>query len=289
MVAVAAAGVVAAGACGSSAGPNADVGSGEEPPLAGTEWQLASYEAPGGDGPVEVTVDSTLRFDGKGRFSAHACNYLGGDAAIRDRRMTLGFGFSTSMACTGEAGTLEDQVVALDGAVAWSIADRTLTLSKGEHVLTYRVRPSIYPDLEARTLVEDERAGGRFRLAVRGATGDDPALSLVYEGRSGPGEAWGTSGVAAPVPGECLASTVLPPSELGDETLVAAWATPDVARVTARAGTDAPETDVTFYDVPGSTLRVAAAWLPGFRPSVDPITFYRADGTVIAGYPRGPC
>jgi heat shock protein HslJ len=282
------AGMLAAGACGSGAGPQADVG-GEEPPLAGTEWQLASYESPGGDGPVAVKADSTLRFDGKGHFSAKACNYIGGDARIQDRRMTLGFGGSTDMACTGEAGTLEDQVLALaDGTVAWSIADGTLTLQNGERVLTYRVRPSIYPDLDARTLVEGDRAGGRFRLAIGDSDGGG-ALSLVFEGRTGPGEAWGTSGVAAPGAGECLASTVLPPSELGKETLVAAWATPEVTRVTARAGKDAPETDLAFYAVPGSELRVAAGWLPSFRPSVDPVTFYGDGGAVIAGYPDGPC
>jgi hypothetical protein len=59
--------------------------------------------------------------------------------------------------------------------------------------------------------------------------------------------------------------------------------------VTARAGKDAPETDLAFYAVPGSELRVAAGWLPSFRPSVDPVTFYGDGGAVIAGYPDGPC
>jgi len=99
----------------------------------------------------------------------------------------------------------------------------------------------------------------------------------------------GSAGMAAPGPKDCLADSVLPAGVLSGEALVAAWATPAVARVTTGAAKDAPETPLTFYAVPGSTLRIAGLWTATFRPSRSPVTFYDRDGAVIAAYPIGPC
>ena len=260
----------------------------DQAPLVGTEWQLASYQDPGADSPIPVQADSTLSFSAAGSFIARACNRIGGTAQVDADTITFGQVASTRMACIGEPAVLERKVVAtLRESAAWSIRANLLTLTGADgHVLTYQVRSSIYPSLTARTIVAGDRAGGHFRLAVDGPP-DRPFL--VFEVRTAPGERWGMAGIAAPGPGDCLANHVMGVDSLGGQAFLAAWATPDVAKVTTRATEDAPETTLTFYPVPDSTLRIAGAWTTDFRPSSSPVTFYDHAGTVIAAYPNGPC
>jgi heat shock protein HslJ len=260
-----------------------------EPPLVGTEWQLVSYQSPGETRPIGVTADSTIEFNGKGGYSAHACNYISGGATISSHSLTFTPGLSTLIDCGGEPNTLERQVEATaKGPVSWSIRTRILTLTNRDgHVLTYRVRASIYPNPHARTIVTGERAGGQFRLAVDGPT--NAPLGLVFEARTAPGEPWGQGGVAAPGPKDCVAEFVLGVGSLGGQTFLAAWATPDVAKVTTQATSTSAQTPLTFYDVPGSSLRIAGLWTATFRPSASPVTFYDKQGKIIAAYPKGPC
>lgn len=133
-----------------------------EPPLIGTEWQLASYSKPGSARSATVTMDSTAEFSTKGHFSAHACNFLGGAVTITSDRIFFSTVGTTTMACGGEPGQLNRQVEAtLTGSVSWAITDRVLTLTNPDgHVLVYRVRPSSYPDPAARTILAGTRAGG---------------------------------------------------------------------------------------------------------------------------------
>lgn len=260
----------------------------DEPPLVGTQWQLASYQDPGAEAPVAVETDSTLSFSPRGHFAAEACNHFGGSARVAADTITFGQVASTSMACGGERGVLEKKVMAmLSESTGWSIRAGTLTLTGADgHVLTYRVRPSIYPNLTARAILTGDRAGGHFRLAV-----DGPAdrLFLTFETRTAPGEGWGTAGIAAPGAKDCLANHVMGAGQLGREQFLAAWVTPEVARVTTRATEDAPETALTFHPVPGSPLRIAGLWTTDFRPGTSAVTFYDRRGTVIAAYPNGPC
>jgi len=130
--------------CASAASPAAYDGGVQQPPLVGTEWQLTSYQDPGAESPVGVQTDSTLAFDGKGRFSARACNYIGGSAQVDADTITFGEVVSTAMACTGELGVLNARVAAtLRDSATWSIRADLLTLTAADgHVLTYRVRPS---------------------------------------------------------------------------------------------------------------------------------------------------
>jgi heat shock protein HslJ len=283
-----AAAVLAVAGCASATGPPAADGEVDEPPLVGTEWQLASYQDPAAEAPVPVTTDSTLSFSAKGHFSARACNYIGGTAQVDGHMIRFGGGAMTEMACGGEEGVLETKVVAtVQGSVDWSIRARTLTLTGGDgHVLTYRVRPSIYPNLTARTILAGNRDGGQFRLAVHGPSNRP---FLAFEERTAPGEGWGRAGIASPGPNDCLANHVMGAGSLGGQTFLVAWATPDVAKVTTQATQDGPETALTFYAVPGSTLRIAGLWTASFRPSNSPVTFYDRNGTVIAAYPNGPC
>jgi heat shock protein HslJ len=287
LVAVVPVALLAVASCASAPASGSGGGVGE-PPLIGTVWQLASYQESATAAPVTVKTDSTLTFSANGRFSAHACNYLGGPARIEGHTITFGRWSTTLIGCTGEPAAVERAVGAtVIGSADWSISDRTLTLTNRDgHILTYRVRPSIYPSLTARTIVTGTRAGGQFRLAVDGPA-DRPFL--VFEERTAPGEAWGSAGVISPEPKDCLANHVLPAGQLGKETFVAAWATPDVARITTRASAGAPETPLSFYAVPGSTLRIAGLWTTHFQPSKSPVTFYDRSGAVIAAYPNGPC
>lgn len=268
--------------------PPADQAAGApEPPLVGTTWQLASYQEPGRSA-VPVRADSTLELSAKKTVSIHACNYFGGPAHVVGSRIDFGGGPSTAMACGGERGVLERQVqaVAGGGSAEWSIRARALTLTgRGGRVLTYRVRASIYPDLTARTLVAGDRAGGQFRLAI-----NPPGvpMGLTIEARA-PGDPWGTSYVIAPRQNDCLANHVIAGSPLGGQVFLAAWATPEVARVTVRARPGARETALSFLAVPGSPLRIAGLWTATFRPSLSPVTFYDRAGAVISAYPNGPC
>jgi heat shock protein HslJ len=275
----------------STPAPNRSGGSVVEPPLVGTGWQLVSYEVPGGAGPIAVNTDSTIEFNGKGQFTAHACNYLGGTATISADSIAFGSLASTDMACSGEPGVLEGQLRATaTGSTTWSISAHLLRLSNPDgHVLTYRVRPSIYPNLTARTIVAGDRAGGQFRLAVGGASKDNGHMYIVFEERSAPGEPWGSASIASPGPTDCLANSVLAGGSLGGQTFLATWATPEVAKVTTQRTSNSPEVALTFYDVPGSTLRIAGLWTATFRPSVSPVTFYDKNDKVIAAYPNGPC
>jgi heat shock protein HslJ len=279
--------LLAMAGCGSASGPVAGSGVGE-PPLIGTAWQLASYQDSAAAARVTVKTDSTIAFSASGRFSAHACNYIGGAARIEGHTITFGRWSSTAMGCAGELAALERAVGAtVTGSADWLIRGRTLTLTNRDgHILTYRVRPSIYPSLTARTIVAGTRAGGQFRLAVDGPA-DRPFL--VFEERTGPGEGWGSAGVASPGPKDCLANHVLPAGQLGNQTFLAAWATPEVAKVTTRATDGAPETPLAFYPVPGSNLRIAGLWTTHFQPSTSPVTFYDRSGTLLAAYPNGPC
>lgn len=170
----------APGALNRSAPPSRSLASASQPPLTGTEWQLASYSNPGSAQRVTVTTDSTAEFSTKGHFSAHACNFLGGAVTMTSDRIFFSTVGSTLMACGGEPGQLNRQVEAtLTGSVSWAITGRVLTLTNPDgHALVYRVRPSSYPDPEARTTLAGTRAGGQYRIAVKGPADGGSHLTL---------------------------------------------------------------------------------------------------------------
>jgi heat shock protein HslJ len=261
-----------------------DVG---QPPLVGTEWQLVSYQDPGEISPVAVQADSILSFSAAGRFIAHACNRIGGTAQIDAETIVFGQSASTRMGCVGEPAVLDLKVTAtLRGPAAWSIRDSLLTVTAADgRVLVYRVRPSIYPSLTARTILAGDRAGGHFRLAVEGQP-DRPFL--IFEEHTATGERWGSSGIASPGPDDRLASHVMEAGHLGGETFVVTWATPRVGKVTIRPTDAAAETHLTFHPVPESPLRIAGAWIADLSPGDSRITFYDHTGNVLDEYPSGP-
>ena len=290
-------GLVTLTVAGCAAAPAATTGSAAagrtaaepEPTLVGTDWQLSSYREPGGAEPIPVSVDSTLSLTAKGSVYAHACNYLGATARLGPATVTVALAGSTDIACSGENGEVERQVTAMleAGTVRWSIRDRVLTLSGLDgQVLIYRVRPSPYPDLDARTLAAGKLAGGDWRLAAGRAEG---GLYMTFETRTEPGARWGEGGIMAPAPADCLASYVIEAGVLGGQHYVSAWATPKVGRVTVRALPASAEQILPFHAVADSSLRIAGAWLDDFRPGSSTVTFYDRAGEVITAYPEGPC
>ncbi|MDT0263023.1 META domain-containing protein [Jatrophihabitans lederbergiae] len=280
----------APGALNRSTRPSGSPASASEPPLVGTDWQLASYGNPGSAQRVTVTTDSTADFSAKGNFSAHACNFFGGAVTITSDRISFSRRTSTAMGCGGEPGQLDRQVEAtLMRSVSWAITDRVLTLTNPDgHVLVYRVRSSSYPNPRARTILAGNRAGGQYRIAVKGPSNGSSHLSLEFEARTAPGEPWGFGGIASPGPKDCLADEVLGLGSLGGQTFLGGWATPEVAKVTTQATAGSPETALKFYAVPGSSLRIVGVWTSSFVPSKSPVTFYDNHGKVIAAYPHGP-
>ena len=289
LVTLAVAGCAAAPAATAGSGVGASTATAPEPTLVGTDWQLISYREPGAGAPVPVTVDSTISFTAKGIVSVHACNYIGATARLGPATMTINPGATTDIGCSGENGEVERQVNAMlaAGTVRWSIRDRVLTLTdEDRQVLAYRVRPSPYPDLGARTIAAGDLAGGNWRLAA-GPTDRGPFL--IFEERAEPGAAWGSAGIASPERADCLASYVIEAGVLGGQHYVAAWATPEVGKVTVRATPASAVQSLPFHAVPGSSLRIAGAWLADFRPGSSTVTFYDRAAAVITAYPKGPC
>lgn len=132
--------------------------------LYGKEWQLieSTYGSKHLTGPEAEAA--TIRFDGKGGMTGHACNYLGGTAKISEGTMTISPGMTTDMLCSSET---EPAIQPLFSPATWKIVDGELHIRSAAGELTFRVRPSIYPSdpLPAGSHVLDEGARHR-RLPV---------------------------------------------------------------------------------------------------------------------------
>jgi hypothetical protein len=122
---------------------------------------------------------------------------------------------------------------------------------------------------------------------LRGTVRPRPNRGNVFEERAEPGAAWGSAGIASPERADCLASYVIEAGVLGGQHYVAAWATPEVGKVTVRATPASAVQTLPFHAVPGASLRIAGAWLADFRPGSSTVTFYDRAGAVITAYPKG--
>ena len=114
-------------------------------PLQGTAWQLDGIS----DGDAISSVPQgvrrpTLTIAQDGTVTLHTgCNSGGSTATVAGSTITLGPVVTTKMACADEAGQQTERSVlaVLDGSVTWSVREHTLTLTKGDHGLVYRVAP----------------------------------------------------------------------------------------------------------------------------------------------------
>lgn len=110
--------------------------------LEGTAWQLDAIRS--GDTLSSVPAGGhipTLSLASDGSVALHTgCNGGRSSATVSGSTITFGPVMTTKMACADPAGRQTEAAVlaVLDGAVEWSITDKTLTLTKGDHGLVYR-------------------------------------------------------------------------------------------------------------------------------------------------------
>lgn len=112
-------------------------------PLQGTDWRLEATREGDAFSTVPHGVRATLRIgrDGTVRVDT-GCNGGGGTASVEGPTITFGPLVTTLMACSDARGQVEAAVTAvLDGTVRWSVTEQTLTLTKGDRGLVYRVAP----------------------------------------------------------------------------------------------------------------------------------------------------
>jgi heat shock protein HslJ len=114
-------------------------------PLQGTTWQLDGIR----EGDAISTVPAgvrrpTLTIEPDGTVVLHTgCNSGGGTATVHGSTITFGPVITTKMACADPAGRQTEVAVlaVLDGAVTWSISERSLRLTHGDRGLVYRAAP----------------------------------------------------------------------------------------------------------------------------------------------------
>lgn len=113
--------------------------------LQGTEWQLDGIQD--GDSVSSVLAGThvpTLRIGADGTVALHTgCNGGRSTATVTGSTVTFGPALTTKMACADQTGRDTEAAVlaVLDGAVTWSVTEGTLTLTKGDRGLVYRVAP----------------------------------------------------------------------------------------------------------------------------------------------------
>lgn len=110
--------------------------------LEGTAWQLdgirssdsmSSLPAGGSTPTLSLSTDGTVALD-------TGCNSGRGTATVSGSTISFGPVTTTKKACADLAARQTEAAVlaTLDGAVEWSIAEKTLTLTKGDRGLVYR-------------------------------------------------------------------------------------------------------------------------------------------------------
>jgi heat shock protein HslJ len=113
--------------------------------LQGTAWHLTGISTADSVSSIPAGVTTpTLTIAEDGTVSLHTgCNGGGSTASVLDHTVTFTPPRTTKMACADESGrqTEASVVAVLDGAVTWSITERTLTLTKGGHGLVYQATP----------------------------------------------------------------------------------------------------------------------------------------------------
>jgi len=261
---------------------------GPEPDLVGTEWQLIQFASSGQTTTIPADIDSVLRFDGKGGFSAHACNYTGGSADLDDQRVVLDMGYSTAMFCSGLEGEVQRVVFGTigSGPLDWDIERHRLVLRAASgDTLVYRVRASIYPDPSARTLTAGERGRFQYRVAIAD-TDSGPRSAVILDVRAGPGTGWngGGSMLATPIGSGAGAETLLF-SELDDEYIVTGVAPAGTVRIVHHDPVSGADTELARYPVDGEDWSVFAGFVPSHTNS-STISAYDAGGDVVATWSR---
>ncbi|NLX09535.1 MAG: META domain-containing protein [Chloroflexi bacterium] len=99
--------------------------------LAGTQWQLVSYGAPGAETPALPGSSVTLAFESGGEVTGHGgCNGYSGGYAVEDVTLTFSQVVSTLMACADAEVNRQEQVYfeALQSAQRFELVGDQLTI-----------------------------------------------------------------------------------------------------------------------------------------------------------------
>jgi heat shock protein HslJ len=110
--------------------------------LEGTSWQLDGIQTGSSVSSVPAGTEVPtflLAADGSVTLST-GCNGGRSTATVSGSTITFGPVMTTKKACADKAGRETESAVlaVLDGAVAWSITEKTLTLTRGDRALVYR-------------------------------------------------------------------------------------------------------------------------------------------------------
>jgi heat shock protein HslJ len=225
------------------------------------EWQLQEISGPNGVWPVRA-FDSVLRFDGRGGWSAQACNHFNGSSEHGDGWIEFTWHMTTEMGCAGELGRLQREVSAvLHERVDVELTEGVLSLGPaGGLRLTYRERDILYPTAQAETVVAGDRGTAQYRVAV---SGEGSSLGLTIETRSAPGTAWGINAFGSPEPEFEPGLWTYGAAEIAGEQLLAGFAPPGTARVAHRGSPGAVSAhELVLEDVAGSPWIVWHGFVP---------------------------
>jgi heat shock protein HslJ len=113
--------------------------------LGGTTWQLDGVRSGESVSSIPTgTTPPTFSLAADGTVTLHTgCNSGSTTATVSGSTITFGPVTTTRKACAEKAGRQTEAAIlaVLDGAVEWSVSEKTLTLTKAEQGLVYRVAP----------------------------------------------------------------------------------------------------------------------------------------------------
>lgn len=108
-------------------------------PLTGTRWFLDSLIEGDAVSSVPGGVRATLEIrDGRAEVDA-GCNEIGWEAVVDGDTITFSDGVTTDVGCPDDVAAVEDALArVLDGEATWTITERSLTITSGDHGLGFR-------------------------------------------------------------------------------------------------------------------------------------------------------
>lgn len=189
-----------AGSPGASVGPAGPAATSaarpapDDPPLVGTEWELAALLRDGAERrPPPAAGEALLRLDGRGRLTgSDGCNEFGGNVRIEPATLTVGPLGTTDVFCRKhEVPDAFSDI--LDGTVPWAVrAGRLRLTGPAGDGLVFAEKASIYPARDLTPLLLGRRDGGDYRL---GWSRHDGFVGVDWNWRDGPGRPWAEVGL----------------------------------------------------------------------------------------------
>jgi heat shock protein HslJ len=168
------------------------------------DWRIeAVTDADGEHRDVDPTYDAVLRFDGEGGFGAETCNASGGNVLIGPTTLEWGDEIaSTSMACTDEDLTwLETTMGALfAGTSTWELTDGALRIEGNGITVELSERPQGFPTEMVQLATNGPNCECEWQFGYTeipdGGTDVRYRFGIGWEGRGGPGQGYGSAGLA---------------------------------------------------------------------------------------------